>query len=108
MSCIQNKAEFIKFIFNLLRETNIEVHNCLGDANSFIVEKSLEHASYQKGRPVNVVADDTDMAIMLLHHWKPDDHDDIFFVQERYNKAWSIKEANLCKCLFDLLLSEMV
>ena len=108
LSCIQNKAEFIKFISNLLMETNIEVHNYPGDADSFIVEKSLEHASLRKGRPVSVVADDTDIAIMLLHHWKPDDHDDIYFVQERYNKAWSIKEANPCKCLFDLLLSEMV
>ena len=68
LSNIQNKSEFIKFISNLLIESNVEVHNCSGDADSFIVAKSLEHALVKVGHPVNVIADDTDIAIMLLHH----------------------------------------
>ena len=39
-----------------------------------------------------VVADDTDVAIMLLHHWKRD-LSDIFFLQERDKKIWSISKA---------------
>ena len=104
LSNIQNKSEFIKFISNLLIESNVEVHNCSGDADSFIVAKSLEHALVKVGHPVNVIADDTDIAIMLLHHWKPDDHEDVYFVQERFDKAWSIKEANLCKSFSQKLI----
>lgn len=93
LSCIENKAELIKFVSTLLRQSEVEVYNCSGDADSSIVAKSLDYASLRNG-PVNVIADDTDIVIMLLHHWKPDTHDDIYFVQERFNKAWSIKEAN--------------
>jgi len=93
LSCIENKAEFIKFISDLLRQSEVEVHNCSGDADSSIVAKSLDYASLRRG-PVNVIADDTDIVIMLLYHWKPNTHDDIYFVQERFNRAWSIKEAN--------------
>ena len=95
-SCIENKAEFIKYLTSILKESNIEVHNCTGDADGSIVAKALEHASKQSGN-VNVIADDTDIIIMLLHHWKPEQHADIFFVQERDNRAWSIKQANPCK-----------
>ena len=90
LSCIENKAEFIKFVSTILRQSGIEVHNCSGDADSSIVVKSLDRASLQNG-PIHVVADDTDIVIMLLHHWKPDIHDDVYFVQERFNKTWSIK-----------------
>ena len=41
-----------------------------------------------------MIADDTDILVMLLHYWKSDVHDDIYFVQECFNKAWSIKESN--------------
>ena len=45
-------------------------------------------------RSVAVVGDDTDGAVMLVHHWR-DDMQDIFFLQERYNKARSVKYASL-------------
>ena len=43
---------------------------------------------------VTVVADDTDIAVLLVHHWE-DEMADIFFLQERWNKSWSIKNASL-------------
>ena len=44
--------------------------------------------------PVVVVADDTDIVIMLLYHWKKEMGDLIFF-QERLNHGWSMKSAAL-------------
>ena len=40
-----------------------------------------------------VVADDTDVAIMLLYHLQNDVFD-IYLLQERGKKCWSIKEAH--------------
>ena len=54
---------------------------------------SLESASQRTG-PVNVIADDTNIAIMLMHHWKTDIHDDVYFVPESFNKTWSVQSAN--------------
>ena len=76
-----------------MRQYDFKVINCSGDADSTIVATSLEFSSQRTG-PVNVIADDTDIAIMLMHHWKTDIHDDVYFVQERFNKAWSVESAN--------------
>ena len=37
-----------------------------------------------------VVADDTDVAVMLLHHWRTELHD-ILFTSDISRKSWSIK-----------------
>ena len=42
---------------------------------------------------VTVVADETDIAVMLFHHWQSN-ISDVYFFQERWNKAWSIKDAS--------------
>ena len=42
---------------------------------------------------VVVVADDTDVAMMLLYHWKENQFD-IFLLQQSVNKCWSIKNAS--------------
>ena len=39
-----------------------------------------------------VVADDTDVAIMLLHHWSSE-LNDILFKSERPKKSWSIQKS---------------
>ena len=58
-----------------------------GDADSKIASTTLELA---KKNQVVVVADDPDVAVMLLHHWE-EDLKDIFFMSG--NKCWSIKDA---------------
>ena len=93
LSWTENKVEFIKFISNLLRQYDFKVTNCSGDADSTIVATSPEFTSQRTG-PVNIIADDTDIVIMLMHHWKTDIHDDVDFVQERFSKAWSVQSAN--------------
>ena len=42
---------------------------------------------------VTVVADDTDIAVMLVHHWQSN-MSDVYFFQERWNKASNIKDAS--------------
>ena len=40
-----------------------------------------------------VVVDDTDSAVMLVHHWQRN-MSDVYLFQERWNKAWSIKDGS--------------
>ena len=73
---------------------------CTGDADTKIVATALEVAKQQE---VTVVADDTDVAVMLLYHWT-EDLCDIKFYTERGKKCWSIKEsqkplANVKECI---------
>ena len=43
------------------------VHNSTGDADTLIVECALEYA--RQGTEVSVVADDTDVLVLLMYHW---------------------------------------
>ena len=43
------------------------VHNSTGDADTMIVATALQIAT--EGKKVNVVADDTDVLILLMYHW---------------------------------------
>ena len=64
------------------------MHVCKDDADTKIVSTSLEIAQES---PVTVVADDTDIAVMLLYHWNENIFD-IFLLQERGKQCWSMKE----------------
>ena len=55
------------------------VHNSTGDADTMIVKCALEFAI--RRNEVNVVADDTDVLILLIYHWKPS-MADIYFHSE--------------------------
>ena len=57
-------------------------------ADSTILKTALEKAYAEQ---VIVVADDTDIAVMLVHHWQ-NHMSDVYFLQERWNKAWSIEK----------------
>ena len=41
-----------------------------------------------------VHADDTDVALMLVHHWNPTMHE-IIFCSHQSRKSWSVKESAL-------------
>ena len=87
-----NKAGLIDFLSVKLRENNIQVTNCEGDADSTIASKALEMS---KSIITVAVADDTDIAVMLVHHWDEKKHYVVYFLQERWDKAWNIKNASL-------------
>eukprot|EP00794_Sanderia_malayensis_P012470 gene12470-13758_t len=87
-----NKDQIIKLISTFLRDDSQTVINCVGDADTKIVSTALDFCT---GRyPVVVVADDTDIVIMLLYHWQSEMGDPIFF-QQRMNCAWNMKSAAL-------------
>ena len=92
LSNTENKAAFIKFLSIFLKDTGIKIVNCPGDADAVIVKTALALARKNKVRPIIVAADDTDIAVMLVHHWC-NDLSDIYFLQERWNKAWSVKDS---------------
>lgn len=91
LSNIANKASFIHFLSDYLLGSGIRVVNCRGDADATIVQTALEIAR-DSVQPVLVVADDTDIAVMLVHHWE-EAHSDVYFFQERWNRAWSVRES---------------
>ena len=57
-----------------------EVFLCKGDADCKIVSVTL---SIAKEKPVIVVADDTDIAILLLKHWMDHMQEIMFFTEKR-------------------------
>jgi hypothetical protein len=61
-----NKKQFIKLLSNHLREAGHHVQESIGDADTNIVATTICLA---KTDHVTVVADDTDVLILLLYHW---------------------------------------
>ena len=64
----RNKHQFILLISRYLRHDRQVVHQSTGDADTMIVQCALQYVS--EGNDVNVVADDTDILMLLMHHWK--------------------------------------
>lgn len=75
-----NKAALINRLSDHLRLHDISVYHAADDADMLIVSVALQCAT-QSAIPVAVVAEDTDILVLLLHHRKPD-MPDIFFVSE--------------------------
>ena len=69
--------------------------NCKGDADTKIVSTALDLAE-KYDKDVVVALDDTDIAVMLIFHWKESNGNNIFY-QQRLDKAWYIKE--FCKLI---------
>ena len=69
------------------------VYNSTGDADTLIVSSALQYA--QQGQEVNVVADDTDILVLLVYHWK-DTMADINFQSEAKCKKKDIMAWKMC------------
>lgn len=65
-----NKELFISNLALVLQEHDHQVTICPGDADLTIVETALKIAN--DGSHATVVADDTDILVMLLHKWTPE------------------------------------
>ena len=76
-----NKAQFIDLTSESLRKDGQHVTNCDGDADTEIVETAI-NLSASTRNPIVVVADDTDIIVMLLYHWREEFQEVVFF-QER-------------------------
>eukprot|EP00111_Clytia_hemisphaerica_P013776 TCONS_00040538-protein len=82
----KNKQQLIALITDSLRLNGQNVYVCEGDADTKIVSTALE---VSKGEPTIVVADDTDVAVMMAYHWTKD-LKPLLFLSERTKKCWDI------------------
>jgi len=62
-----NKVLFVALLSEGLRLAGCTVCQATDDADTLIVKTALDHA--KSDRPVTVVADDTDILVMLVHHF---------------------------------------
>ena len=83
-----NKARLIKLLSTYLIAAGNEVVNCKEDADTYIVKCALEKSKC--GIKVNVVADDTDVALLLLYHWE-DNMADVTITSEKSKTTFSIR-----------------
>ena len=90
LSSNTNKSRFINMLSNYLIGASNKVIKCDEDADTEIVKCALNVA--ETGRRVNVVADDTDVALLLLYHWN-ENMADITFTFERSKATFSIKSS---------------
>ena len=81
----KNKVRFIKMLSEFLIAGRQTVRNCKEDADIEIVKCAIDFTEHD----VNVVAGDTDIALLLLFHWKPLLHE-ITFTPEK--KSWNIRD----------------
>lgn len=93
METYKNQEVFLANERNLLsrylRDDGQVVHHSTGDADTMIAECALQYST--QGVEVNVVADDTDVLVLLTYHWKQNMRD-IYFVSEagKKLKIWKI------------------
>ena len=79
-----NKKNFIKLLCQVLTQSGIDTLQSKGDADVLIVKKSLEEAVRND---VDVVAEDTDILILLLHHWKINMNEIFFNTELKVNQG---------------------
>ena len=93
----------IKYLSDALTKSGCKVINCRGEADAQVAKSAITFAKRKIGSCV-VVADDSDIAIMLLYHWN-DKMEKIWFVQQRSFQAWDIRtvENNIKDTKKDLL-----
>ena len=82
-----NKAQLISLLEKYLISAHNTVEVCPEEADTQIVKRALEFS--RQGKSVTVVADDTDVFVLLAYHFEPK-NSDIFFLSDKAKKMWSI------------------
>ena len=87
----KNKCQFIHLLSHYLEDDGHTVHQSTGDADTMIVHCVLQLAT--QGTEVMVVADDTDVLILLIHHWQGE-MANVYFLSEssKTRKCWKIRD----------------
>ena len=85
----KNKIQLISLLGHYLKANAQVVHNSSGDADTMIVSCALQFAG--QGNDVIVVADDTDLLVLLIHHWNPS-MADVYFQSDAQKKMWKIHD----------------
>lgn len=95
MGAERNKSQFISLVSRHLEANSFIVNQCPGDADTAIVSTALEYAAL--GTEVNLVADDTDVLVLLMLHWK-ENMADVFFHSEARKSlqttalSWNVRD----------------
>ena len=76
----RNKSQFIDLLKQRLSRDGHNVKQSEYDADTLIVKSALDLA--HSGYVTTVVADDTDILVLLLHHYRSTDMADIFLLSE--------------------------
>ena len=90
---IQNKKGFIHTLSSCLKRFGFNVHQADGDADTDVVKVALSCATGLS--PVAVMAEDTDILVLLLHHRSPG-LQDIYFVSPPKRGRGKVAIAGKC------------
>ena len=85
----KNKTQFIALLSHYLKANAQVVHNSPEDADTMIVSCALQFAT--QGNDVIVVADDTDILVLLIYHWNPS-MANVYFQSDAQKKIWKIRD----------------
>jgi hypothetical protein len=68
LSNSHNKAQFVSYLITSFKIKGYTVHQALDDADTLIVKEALQFA---RTKDVTVVANDTDILVLLVYHFDP-------------------------------------
>ena len=88
LSNTNTKVQLIKMLSQYLKYDGNKVINCSDDADSIIGHTPLDLATTGE-KEVVLIADDTDILVMLTYHWKSKMKNIIFF-QQKMLRGWNI------------------
>ena len=83
-----NKAQFVSLLAKGLFQSGNKVLICEEDSDTKIAEIAIAIAMQNK--TVTVICDDTDVFVILIHHYNVEEMSDIIFKSEAAKKSWSI------------------
>ena len=90
----RNKSQFVSLLSQYLEADGQIVHNSTGDADTLIVSCALQFAS--RGRSVSVIADDTDVLVLLIYHWNHAMADICFHSEAKKTQKKGLKVWKIC------------
>ena len=89
----KNKTQFIALLSHYLKANAEVVHKSPEDADTMIVSCALQFAT--QGNDVIVVANDTDILVLLIYHWNPS-MANVYFQSDAQKKIWKIHDVASC------------
>ena len=94
----QNKSKFITLLSRHLQGYGHVVDQSLNDADTLIVKRALQSA--RADQSTVVVADNTDIVVLLLHHYHKDEMANIFFQSEATRRSnRGLRVVNIAKAV---------
>ena len=83
----KNKTQFIALLSHYLKANAQVIHNSPEDADTMIVSCALQFATH--GNDIIVVADGTDILVLLIYHWNPS-MTNVYFQSDAQKKIWDV------------------